>query len=562
MHRKWFVQRTNPEFVAYLSNASSVSQAFAQVLINRGLRTPEEISSFMSPKIEDLSDPASLKGVSRAVEIIKDARERGIAALVHGDYDADGTASAAIMVSALRKVGIKTSYFIPNRFRHGYGFNADAVDRAMEEGAGLIITVDCGTSSFETVKYAKRQGMAVIITDHHEPSVDKEGLPKVPDADAIINPKLSSPESGLANLSGAGVAFKLAQALLNGSCTEFLDLAALGTLADVVPLTGENRIIMKEGMGLIKEGTRPAIKALKAVSGIADREFRAGLLAFTVLPRINAPGRMDDASVVVELFLSASDEEAMQIASGLDRMNAKRQAVEEEVYNEALNMLGAKGSDSPAIVLYGEGWHEGVIGIVAARLAEKFYRPAFIFSVNGDEAKGSARSIPQFNLHEGLSLLREDLISFGGHRQAAGLKLKTSALGEFEKNISSIVSGRVEDFTPTLTIDADVALREINFGLIGEFKSLEPYGYGNPEPLLGARGLEIVSPKIVGNNHLKMKLRHRSSIVEAIGFDMGEFLEKLDSSLTVDAAFTPFVNEWERGKTLQLNIKAIRPSAC
>jgi|Deesub1362A_J573_1020465.scaffolds.fasta_scaffold00073_47 single-stranded-DNA-specific exonuclease len=559
MHRKWFVQRTNAEYVSYLSRTASISPPLAQVLINRGIKTPEDVSVFLTQTAETMSDPFGIEGIETALKTIHAARESRTKVLVHGDYDADGLTATAIMVAALRRFGIETHYFIPNRFEHGYGFNTVAVKKAKDIGAGLIITVDCGISSVEATEYARSEGIDVIITDHHEPVLHPETKhPVLPKAVAVINPKLSG-SKGVSALSGAGVALKLAQAMFQNPCHEFFDLATLGTLADAVPLIGENRVIVKEGLNPIEEGIRTGINALRTVSGLNGRPIKAGLLSFTLVPRINAAGRISDASEVVDLLLTTSEDTAVSIASSLDRKNSERQKIEETVYNEALEKLEQKDYEH-AIVLAGEGWHEGVIGIVASRIAEKFYRPTFILSIKNDIAKGSARSIPEFDVYAGLVECRDLLISFGGHTQAAGLKLNTSALDAFEKRISSVVAERVKDFTPSLQIDADISLSEINFRLVREIEMLEPFGPGNSEPVFGSKSLEVIDPRIVGNNHLKMKLRSRSQVMNAIGFDMGELYNIIESTSVVDAAYTATVNEWEGGKSLQLNLKALRPA--
>ncbi|MFH0932935.1 MAG: DHH family phosphoesterase [Nitrospirota bacterium] len=589
MHRKWLVNRTNTEYIEYLSKITSLSPVMAQILINRGVKTPHDIYDFLDPRISNLTDPFELTGLKTAVERIKEALKRSEKVLVHGDYDADGLSATAIMVYTLKELGLDVSYFIPNRITHGYGFNLAGVEKAKELGAKLIITVDCGITSFEAVALSKREGIDVIITDHHESlkSIEQQKAESLeykpeenreqrlsahsslllPDAVAIINPKLLSSDSRLSTLSGAGVAFKCAQALdimYNSSCVmsnALLDLAAIGTIADVIPITGENRIIVKEGLKLIEDGARPGVKALKKVSGIDGKEIKSGLLPFTVIPRINAAGRASDAGNVVRFLLTDSDEEATDIASWLDGLNSERQRIEEKIYQEALSKLNNKGI-SPAIVLSSEGWHRGIIGIVASRIADAFYRPAFVISTEGNHALGSARSIPPFDIYEGLTGCREFLTGFGGHKQAAGFRLNSEDIPSFEERINRIVEETLigSDFTPSLKIDADVTLSHINFNLVKEFKLLEPLGYGNPEPLLGSKGLEVLYPKVVGNNHLKMKLRQKSQSLDTIGFDMGRFFDRLEVSTTIDAVFTPFINEWEGGRFLQLNLKAFRPS--
>ena len=576
MNRKWLVSRTNPDYIKYLSKAVSVSPAFAQVLVSRGIKTPQAINDFLNPHISSLSDPFEIDGVKTAVERIKHAADTNETVLVHGDYDADGLTATAIMVHALRTSGIAVHYFIPDRIAHGYGFNPVAVEEAKRLGATLIITVDCGITSFDAAACAKKEGIDVIITDHHEPVVSAEEQQRsraegycstallhylLPEAVAVINPKLSSSGSPLSILSGAGLAFKIAQALDSALSTQhsalLLDLAAIGTMADVVPLTGENRILVKEGMKLIHEGRRQGIKTLKSVAGLDKRELRAGLLSFTLIPRINAAGRISDASDVVRLLLSETEGEAEDLGSWLNRLNSERQKIEEAVYQKARKVLQG-AHDERVIVLSGEGWHQGVVGIVASRIAEEFYRPTVILSIEDGIAKGSGRSIPSFDLCSGLAECREFLLSFGGHRQAAGIRLKVENIPLFEKAMQRIAETALskEDLVPSLEIDADVALSEVNHGLIREIAMLEPVGYSNAEPFLAARKLEVVNPRIVGSNHLKMKLKHGAHSVDAIGFDMGS----AEVSGAVDAVFTPALNEYNGNSYLQLSLKAIRPS--
>ncbi len=588
MNRKWLVNRTNPEYIQYLSRVASISPALAQICINRGIKTPEEVNSFLNPDLSNVSDPFDIEGMKVAVERITGALKNNERILVHGDYDVDGISATALIIQALKTLGIECTFFIPHRIEHGYGFNHASINKAKQFGATLIITVDCGITSFETARLCKKAGVDVIITDHHEPAPagekrgrgesEKHNEPdkkfELPDALAVINPKLSQPHSPSSNLSGAGVALKLVHALsiVHSSrlaLREFFDLAALGTIADVVSLTLENRVMVKEGLTLIENGTRLGLQALKTVSGIDGRSLTPRLLAFTLIPRMNAAGRVSDAHRVIDLLLTDSEDEAMQLASWLDQLNAERQRIEEDVHREALDQIHKK-EIGPVIVLSSEKWHRGVIGIVASKITENFCRPTCIISKEGDIARGSARSIPSLHLYKALSECRSVLRRFGGHEMAAGFELSTEDIDAFEacmiRTAQKTCSG--EDLTPLLKIDAEVDFSEIHFGLTKEFEMLEPFGFGNPEPLLGSRGLEVIFPRIVKNNHLKMKLRQKDHALEAIGFDMATAYNSLLSngkpdaaeSTTVDAVFTPFINEWEGARYLQLNLKAIRPS--
>jgi single-stranded-DNA-specific exonuclease len=587
MHRRWLVKRTNPEYIGYISKAASISPALSQILINRGIKTLNEIHYFLNPKISDLSDPFELSGVKAAVERIIQAIKKNETVLIHGDYDTDGVTATAIMVQALKTYGIVVHYFIPNRILHGYGFNPVSIDIAKKLGATLIITVDCGITAFETAAYAKQNRIDVIITDHHEPIRSAEerklgssevisalplfcssALPSylLPDAVAVINPKISPPNSELQtpsyNLSGAGVAFKIVQALSTIHDSRFtihdlLDLTAIGTMADVVPLTGENRVIVKEGLRLINEGQRLGIKALKGVSGLNDKELRSGLLSFTIIPRINAAGRIADARDVVHLLLSDIESETSNLSVWLDGLNLERQQTEEKVYREALSMIDPEQIPS-VIVLSGEGWHQGVVGIVASRIAEEFHRPTFILSVENGIAKGSARSIPSFDICKGLSECSDLLLSFGGHKQAAGVKLNAENIRDFKDMIIGILNSNLteDNLIPSIEIDANIALNEANHNLLKELSMLEPLGYGNESPLLGSKRLEVINPRVVGNNHLKMRLKQGHQSIDAIAFDMGD----IHTSDIIDAAYTLNLNEYNGNSYLQLNLKAIRPS--
>jgi single-stranded-DNA-specific exonuclease len=570
--QRWLVSRTNPEYVSYIAGAASVSAPFAQVLINRGLKDPSRISSFLDPAVSGLSDPYDLPGMDKAVARIRAAAQRSQRVLVHGDYDADGVTATSIMVEGLRRLGIDTCYFIPNRMDHGYGFGEVGVQKAAETGAHLIVTVDCGITSFEAVTSANSLGIDVIITDHHEPALKQKpengsldsAIFSLPEAVAVLNPKLRPSLTTAADLSGAGVALKLMQGLLGGNADNvagFFDLAAIGTAADVVTVLDDNRIILREGIGLLRSGVRPGIRALREAAGMRPDFLRMSSLYYTLIPRLNAAGRMEDATDVVKLLTTDSEGEAGELALWLNRLNTRRQEVELRVYNEALEMAKTMDPSAGAIVLASEGWHPGVVGIVASRVAEEYNRPAFVLSLKDGVASGSARSIPAFDIHRGLSRCGELLRRFGGHKQAAGLSLNACNLAAFGHMISEVVMETLseDDFVPVLNIDAAVSLSDITVELINEITRLEPFGYGNEEPVFGARGLEALQPRIVGNNHLKMYLRQNAYRIDSIGFDLGGMLPGIEGNGPVDAAFYPTINEWNGGRCVQLNIKALRP---
>jgi single-stranded-DNA-specific exonuclease len=569
---KWLLSRTNREYVDYVSKLTGFSIPLAQTMINRGIKTAGQLDSFLNPRLTMLADPFDLPGMAKAVRRIADAVQSGERIFIHGDYDADGVTATAIVMDALKKLGSEPRYHIPAR-AFGYGLGSEGIKKAKESKASLIITVDCGITSFEAVSAANSIGIDVIVTDHHEPvrdttSANPAGRFVLPDAFTVVNPKLEQGPSPSADLSGAGVAFKLAQALLGNSLDnvlELIDLAALGTAADVVPVVGDNRIILKEGLKLIQSGVRPGIKALKEVAGIKPGSMRATALHFMLIPRINAAGRIADANDVVKLLLTDSDDEAMRLAEWLNGLNVRRQEIGESVFSEAMDMLQASGigpEGTGAIVVCKEGWHRGVLGIVAAKMTEAFYRPSFILSVEAGVARGSARSIPSFDIYHGLSRCNELLMTFGGHKQAAGLSLSSGDIDSFRDMISRLVLETVaeDDMVPVLRIDAPLKLSDVTADFVREITCLEPFGYGNEEPVFGAKRLEIVQSRIVGNNHLKMYLKQNGKGIDSIGFDLGGMLDEVGPGAMVDAAFVPMMNEWDGGRNLQLNLKSVRES--
>jgi len=571
---RWLISRTNSEYVDYVSRLTGLSQHLSRILINRGIKTPDRLDFFLNPDLTKLSDPFDLPGMGGAVARIREAAARGERVFVHGDYDADGITATAIMIEALRRLGIDPMFYIPNRLL-GYGLGEEGVRRARDCGASLIVTVDCGITSFEAVAEAASHGIDVVVTDHHEPAThdDQRGPAKalLPSAVAIINPKLAlksgaPEETPAAELSGAGVALKLAQALLGNNIEnirDLFDLAALGTAADVVPVTGDNRIILREGLRLIQSGERMGILALKEIAGVKPGALRTTAVHYMLVPRINAAGRISDATDVANLLLTNQSGEAARLAEWLDGLNQRRQEIGELVYAAAMDELRASGypeNGESAIVVAGHGWHRGVLGIAAARIAEAFYRPAFVLSIEDGVAKGSARSIPPFDIHEGLSRCREILKTFGGHKQAAGLSLPATDVDSFRKLISGIVRESVSegDLVPSLRIDVQLDIPDVTTELVRQISALEPFGCGNEEPVFGVKAARMMQPRIVGNNHLKMFLKRNGKSIDCIGFDLGGLLDSIGSGELVDAAFVPVINEWDGGRGLQLNLKALR----
>ncbi len=562
IHSNWLVSRTNPEFLEHLAGRMSISPVIAQVLVNRGMKDNDAIQEFLYPSLDDLHDPFLMPDMDRAVERLKAAMEKDETVLIHGDYDAAGITSVALLVDTLKKYGLKTHYHIPNRIREGYGLSDKGIEKAGAVGAALIITADCGITSADEVAKARSMGIDVIVTDHHEPPE------KLPDAAAVVDPHRADSLYPFKYLAGVGVVYKLIQALVQDTGRDdihpedLLDLAALGTIADSVPLLGENRIIVSQGLQMINDSLcRTGVNALKESAGV-NGGSRAGSLSYSLIPRINAAGRLDDAGEVVELFLSHDKAKAKGIAGLLEEQNRKRQRIERDVLKQALDMIDPDRLEG-AIVLSSPDWHPGVIGIVASRLVDRFYRPVFLFSEKDSVAKGSARGIPPFHLYNAIAECEDLLIGFGGHRQAAGLSISTDNLPAFQERINTIVARSLsaEDMVPVLEIDAAVNFTELNFNLVKELSILEPFGNANRQPVFGARDTSIVNWRIVGNNHLKMQLRQSGLNMETIGFSMGRQMKDMSSAPSLDIAFVPSINEWNGVRNLQLTLKAVRPGS-
>ncbi|GAW92699.1 single-stranded-DNA-specific exonuclease RecJ [Calderihabitans maritimus] len=558
------IQQPDPLKQRILVRELGLSPITAQILINRGVRTVEEAKEFLETPLERLSDPWQMKGVREAVSRILEAGSKGEKILIYGDYDADGICSTALLLDILRQGGIEADYYIPNRLEEGYGLNTEALSRAADKGYKLVITVDCGISSRQEVQHAHRLGLEVIITDHHEPPSD------LPEAFALINPHL---EESLFPFAGVGVAFKLAQALaeelklsrVNGIFAgDQLDLVTLGTIADVVPLVGENRILVKNGLQELSRTKRVGLKALMEISHLRSEEIEPAQVAFILAPRINAVGRLGNAASAVELLTTESPHRAWELANLLNRRNQERQTVEVQILEHARRMVEREVDleNELAIVLASPLWHSGVIGIVASRLVEQYYRPVVLVALEGEIGKGSARSIPGFHIYEALSRCSHYLESYGGHEQAAGLTIKKEKILEFRQHLNHIAREILPEdkLKPLLHVEAEVLLPQVDCQLAREISLLSPFGAGNPEPLLACRGIKVVQCREVGKNgeHVKLKLRSGHQEWDSIGFDMEWAKELASTSEQVDLAFIPRLNTWNGRRSLQLQLKDVK----
>lgn len=537
---------------------------FATILINRGIPRADMLP-FLQKSMKNIVNPMFMTDMERAAERICEAVKNKEKIVVYGDYDVDGITSTALMYDFLRSLGADAEYYIPDRYDEGYGINIMAVNRLIKNGARLMVTVDCGITAIGEVEFAALQGMDVIITDHH---TCKERIPTA--AKAVVNPKRDD-EYPFKELAGVGVAFKLmlAVALKSGlSATEYfnkyIDLAAIGTVADVVPLVEENRIITDKGVRAIQKTNRSGIKALLDKGKISPESVNAGTIAFYISPRLNASGRLGKADLSVSLLLSDDPDEAEKIADELDGLNRERQLTEQKIWNEATEIIenDPNFTKKRVIVLAKEGWHQGVIGIVASRLCEKYYKPCILISHSNGIGKGSGRSTEGLDLFEALSACEEELTMFGGHKVAAGLTINTSELDKFTEKINKYAEEHMteEDFVPKVKIDCAISEKAVTLENAKMLRRLEPFGVGNEKPVFALHNAEIVYISAIGNEnkHLKMSVRKNGKQMNCIGFFMGEYANELKLGETVNLAFQMDINIYRGIESVQLMLKDIQ----
>ena len=564
MRRRWRLPQGDSKEAQEIARELEIHPLLAQILVNRGVKNPPQAQAFLFPSLKDLHSPQLLQDMAPAVARLRSALSRQEKILLYGDYDVDGITGMALLWLLLRELGGRLIRYLPDRVREGYGMKEEVIRWAKGEGVGLIIAVDQGINAEREAALAQDLGMDMIICDHHLPGE------KLPSAVAILNPQRLDCPYPFKSLAAAGVAFKICQALAEamgrgGYMEEHLDLVALGTIADVVPLRGENRVFAQFGLRQLQRSPKAGIRALLEEAGLSHSSLGAGQVAFVLGPRLNAAGRLKEADLAFRLLCTESASEASQLARLLEELNRERQAIERAAIGETNAMLEAMGELPKAICLCSERWHVGVIGIMASRLVEAYHRPVVIVALGGEKGRGSARSIPAFPVNQALEKCAPLLEGFGGHSQAAGFTIsreKVPAFFErFQEEAEALLSE--EDFLSPVALDGEVSLEDLSFKLVTEMKALEPYGLGNPEPILASRGLEVMKyPRRVGERHLKMRVRNRGKVLEAIGFGMGELCEELQGRLPrVDLAFSPFINVYQGNQSLQLRIKdlVIRP---
>lgn len=567
MHKQWIVKQPHQPEGTLGTDSSALHPLTLAILAGRGVVEPEQVRRFLAPSLADMLNPATMKGMDAAVQRLLLAHRNKEPICIYGDYDVDGITGTSLLVSFLRATGFDSRYFIPNRFDDGYGLNRDSLDLIIRQGATLIISVDCGITAVHEACFCREQGVDLIIVDHHSPKA------ALPDACAVLNPLQPGCHYPFKSLAGVGVAFNLLVALraalrrqgLFGEggipdLRQWLDLVALGTIADVVPLLDQNRIYATQGLRLLSEPVKPGIQALKRVAGV-EGTVSSGQVGFRLAPRLNAAGRMESAVPGVDLLLSADPVQSAALAEELDAANAQRQSVERSILDEAIAMVetGNGYPDRRSIVLASRSWHQGVIGIVASRLAERFHRPVILIAIDEcNNGRGSGRSIPGFHLLDALTNCAPFLERFGGHRYAAGVGLSAGMISFFAAAFEA-EAGRTlneNDLIPRLTVDGEIFPAQVTRELALELKRLEPFGMGNPEPVLMMRAMRVVEQRVVGEGHLRLRLSREDRTFNAIAFRMASrILPDM-----IDIAFFPEMNEWNGNATLQLRIKDFRPS--
>lgn len=569
----WIIAKPDTSLASSLSSKLNISPLIAQILINRKIDDPLKAEVFLKPRLLHLRDPLELPDATKASQRVLKAKEkkdlpagRQERIVVYGDYDVDGVTGTAILVRVLQFMGCEVSYYIPHRFGEGYSLSIEAINTLAQQGTGLIITVDCGISSVKEVAAAKKLGIDVIITDHHNPPL------KLPDAYALVNPKLIKTQHPTKNLSGAGVAFKFAWALLKIAgikdavfLASMLDLAGLGTLADVVPLNEENRIIAINGLKALNESKRPGIQALLKTAGLKD-QITENQVYFGIAPRINAAGRLEHASKAVELLLCQDQIKAQAMAQELQKINVRRQDIGQTMQEEAFAKVTDEYiAENKVILLCGQDWHPGVIGIVASRLVDRYNRPTVLLGINDGMARGSARSVKGINIYEILNHCRELFADFGGHEGAAGFAIDPKKIPELELllKIAAEKYIHLDDLEPKINIDAQINASDLTLSSIKELDVLAPFGEGNRAPIFMISKIKITDMKTVGKNskHLKLKCVADGVYFDCIGFSFGEIADKLLFETEYDLAFTLGTNQWNGFESAQLSLVDIKLSA-
>ncbi len=565
MNKRWEAYKLSnedSELVSEIAQKFKISPLFATVLINRGIKEEEQINRFLHPNLDDLNDPFLFKDMDKATERIIKAINDKEKITIYGDYDVDGITSTTILYKFLKKLNNNIDYYLPNRLTEGYGLSKDSILKIKEEGTSLLITVDCGISGYDEVEYAKELGMDVIITDHHE---CPEQIPK---CIAVIDAKRKDNTYPFEALAGCGVAFKLIHALCilykmpKEEYLKYLDIVALGTVADIVPLIDENRVIVKFGLEAMKKTENYGLRALINSSGVKNLESYS--ISFGLAPRINACGRMGEAELALKMLLTDEYKVAAEIAEKLSLMNRERQEIEHNIWQEAVAQIeeDEKIKNSKIIVVGKENWHHGVIGIVSSKITESYYKPSILVCFEGNEGKGSGRSVEGFDLHEALTKCKDYLEKFGGHEMAIGLTLKKENFESLRYALAEYAENKLPEAPmPVIKYDAEITNKDVTINTVNELKMLEPYGESNPPPLFAYKNVKVDSIRTLSNDkHLKLNIKESHRIFSAIAFNMGNLKNSIRMGDKADILCTIEINSYNGFDMLQLNIKDIKKS--
>ena len=562
MNKKWQIYETDKEKVEEVKRKYQINELLATILVNRNIINEEDIRLFLNPTREDFYDPFLIKDMDIAVDRILQAIDKKEKVTIYGDYDVDGITSITVLKSFLKDIGLEANFYIPNRLEEGYGLNKNAIDKIKQNGCDLMITVDCGISAIEEIEYANSLGIETIVTDHHEAGNE---LPK---AIAVIDNKRKDSTYPFRELAGVGVVFKLTQALgiklglKEETYLKYLDIVCVGTISDIVPLVDENRVIAKLGLMLVKQTRNIGLKSIINSSGYT--KIDSNTISFGVAPRINACGRMGKAEEALELFLSSDIQEVRTLTQKLNEHNRKRQETEKSIFENALQKIEKEHLEkNKAIIVGGENWHHGVIGIVSSKITEMYFKPSILLSFEEDGiGKGSGRSIPGFDLHDALMKCLDTIEKFGGHSMAVGITIKKDKLEEFKKEFEEIATeSHIEEIVPIINIDAKIALGDINKEMVESLKQLEPFGEANKMPIFAFKNLKIDSIRALSEGkHLKLTLKEDNYIINAIGFNIGNLSEEYRIGDKVDIAGVLEINTFNGVDNLQINIKDIMKS--
>ncbi len=560
MNKKWECYEIDENKVSELTKKYGINEILARILVNKGLTQKEEIDLFMNPTRKDFHDPFLMPDMKIVVDRILKAMEDKQKIMIYGDYDADGITSVTVLKSFLEERGLEVSYYIPNRLDEGYGLNKEAIQKIYQEGFRLMITVDCGISGIEEIAYANSLGIETLITDHHEPTE------VLPEALAVMDAKRKDNKYPFNQLAGVGVVFKLIQAisiklkLEEKEYLKYLDIVCIGTISDIVPLVDENRVIAKLGLKLIAQTKNIGLRALLEVTGF--KNIDSGAISFGVAPRINACGRMGNEKLALDLFLSTNYEEAKKLAIKLNEYNIERQNIEKKIFDEAVEKIEQEEKGKSCIIVGNKDWHHGIIGIVASKVTELYFKPSILICFEEEEGKGSGRSVPGFDLHEALTKCSTHLERFGGHAMAVGVTVKKNEFENFKKELEAYAKQcEVDKIVPIINIDSELSLKQVDMESVKSLKMLEPFGEANKMPLFLFKNLKINSIRALSEGkHLKLTLKDDNFMVNAIGFNMGDLTEKYLLDDKVDIVGNLDINSYNGMESIQIMIKDIRKS--